>query len=53
MGAQLGQILRIQSKVVTGAAAFFFHEACGLQHLQMLRHCGAAYGQAACEFSDR
>lgn len=53
MGAQLGQILRIQSKVVTRAAAFFFHQPGGLEHLQMLRHCGPAYGQAAGEFSDR
>jgi len=52
MGAQLGQIFRIQPKIVARAAAFFFHQAGRFEHLQMLRHRGPAYGQAAGELSD-
>ena len=36
-----------------GAAPFFVHQARGLQHLQMLRHCGTADRKLARELADR
>jgi len=35
-----------------GAAPFLVHQACGLQHLQMLRHCGTADRKLARELAD-
>lgn len=52
MGAQVSEALGVQAEIVTGAAAFFFDQTRGLQHLQVLRHRGAAYWELAGQFAD-
>ena len=38
---------------MAGAAPFFFDQPGGLEHLQVLRHSGTAYGKTVGEFADR
>jgi hypothetical protein len=52
VGAQLSQARWIEAKVMAGAAAFFFHQAGGLQHLKMLRYGGAADREPISQFAD-
>lgn len=37
---------------MASAAPFFFHQASGFQHLQMLRYGGPADGQLGSQFAD-
>ena len=50
--AQLGQALRIQAKVVAGAAPFLFHQAHRFQHLEMLRYRRPADRKLTSQFAD-
>ena len=53
VGAQFLQALRIQPEVVASAAPLFFHQAHGLQHLEMLRYGRTADRKPASQFTDR
>jgi len=44
MGTQLGEAFRIEMKVMARPQAFFLDQPGGFQHLQVLRHGGAADG---------
>jgi hypothetical protein len=50
--AEFGQTLRIQSKIMTGTAAFFFNQSGGFEKLQVLRYGGAADGKVIGQFAD-
>src|SRR5579872_32327 len=51
VSAQLLQAFGIETEIVTGAAAFFFHQTGGFEHAQVLRHSGPAYREAARQLS--
>ena len=50
--AQFGQGLRIEAKVVAGAAPFLFHQARRLQYLEMLRYGRTADWKLAGQLPD-
>jgi len=51
VGTQLGEALRVEMKIVSGAASFFRNQAGGFQHLKMLRYRRTADGKLASQFT--
>lgn len=50
--AQPSQAFWIQPEIMTGSAAFFFHQSYGLEHLKMLRNRGTADRKLSGQLTD-